>query len=75
LADFGFGQRIERQGEVGMGMNIDKPRRQDASIRFTGMLTRPPTIIASPTVMANSIYNGWCFEDLWLESDHPYSGL
>jgi hypothetical protein len=39
------------------------------------MLTRPPTIIASLTVMANSIYNGWCFEDLWLESDHPYSGL
>jgi hypothetical protein len=32
-------------------------------------------IIASLTVMANSIYNGWCFEDLWLESDHPYSGL
>jgi hypothetical protein len=45
------------------------------AIRFTGMLTRPPMIIASLTVMANSIYNGWSFEDLWLESDHPYSGL
>jgi hypothetical protein len=33
LADFGFGQRIERQGEVGMGMNIDKAGRQDAPAR------------------------------------------